>query len=131
MKSTTTRSLMALGLLAGLILLMTVPIWLFPERRVLPFQPALAETALGPHVQPVPLVIAQRAIGVALLVGEGRKHKSVCHFKTMSKLDWGICRYHAVKRYSVLGCTCRYITAVYESNFGSPTRTGTPAENIT
>ncbi len=41
---------LALGLLAGLILLMTVPIWLFPERRVLPFQPALAETALGPRL---------------------------------------------------------------------------------
>ena len=41
---------LALGLLAGLILLMTVPIWLFPERRVLLFQPALAETALGPRL---------------------------------------------------------------------------------
>ena len=41
---------LALGLLAGLILLMTVPIWLFPERRLLPFQPALAETALGPRL---------------------------------------------------------------------------------
>ena len=41
---------LAVGLVAGLILLMTVPIWLFPERRVLPFQPALAENALGPRL---------------------------------------------------------------------------------
>jgi MFS family permease len=41
---------LALGLLAGLILLMSVPIWLFPERRVLPFQPAQAERALGPRL---------------------------------------------------------------------------------
>lgn len=41
---------LAVGLVAGLLLLMTVPIWLFPERRVLPFQQALAETALGPRL---------------------------------------------------------------------------------
>ena len=41
---------LAVGLVAGLILLMSVPIWLFPERRVLPFQPALAENALGPRL---------------------------------------------------------------------------------
>lgn len=41
---------LTLGLVAGLILLMTVPIWLFPERRVLPFQPALAESARGPRL---------------------------------------------------------------------------------
>lgn len=41
---------LAVGLVAGLLVLMTVPIWLFPERRVLPFQPALAETALGPRL---------------------------------------------------------------------------------
>ncbi|PIA69245.1 MFS transporter, partial [Pseudomonas sediminis] len=41
---------LAVGVVAGLILLMTVPIWLFPERRVLPFQPALAENALGPRL---------------------------------------------------------------------------------
>ncbi len=41
---------LALGLLAGLVLLMSVPILLFPERRLLPFQPALAESALGPRL---------------------------------------------------------------------------------
>jgi hypothetical protein len=66
-----------------------------------------------------------------LLVSQRREHKSVCHFKTMSKLEWGISRHHDFKRYSVPGCTCRYIKAVYKSNLGSPTRTGTPAENIT
>ena len=90
-----------------------------------------SEPTLGPHRQPVVFLVRERAVRVALLVGEGREHKSVCHFKTMSKFDWGISGHHDVKRYSVLGCTCRYITAVYESNLGSPTRTGTPAENIT
>ena len=49
----------------------------------------------------------------------------------MSKLDWGINRHHDFKRYSVPGWTRRYIKVVYKSNLGSPTRTGTPAENIT
>lgn len=39
---------LAVGLVVGLLLLMTLPIWLFPERRLLPFRPALAETAIGP-----------------------------------------------------------------------------------
>ncbi|HEX5843434.1 MAG TPA: MFS transporter [Pseudomonas sp.] len=38
---------LSLGLVAALLVLMTVPIWRFAENRDLPFQPALAETA-GP-----------------------------------------------------------------------------------
>ncbi len=39
---------LAMGLVAGLLLLMSVPVWLFAETRLAPQQPALAETALGP-----------------------------------------------------------------------------------
>ena len=39
---------LAVGLVVGLLLLMTLPIWLFPERRLLPFRPALAEASTGP-----------------------------------------------------------------------------------
>ncbi|SER29691.1 Major Facilitator Superfamily protein [Pseudomonas cuatrocienegasensis] len=39
---------LAMGLVAGLLLLMSVPIWLFAESRQAPQQPALAETTLGP-----------------------------------------------------------------------------------
>ncbi|CAD5107150.1 MFS transporter [Zestomonas carbonaria] len=39
---------LGVGLIAGLLLLLTWPIWRFPERRLLPFRPALAETTAGP-----------------------------------------------------------------------------------
>jgi hypothetical protein len=37
-----------------------------------------SEPALGPHGQPVVLLVGKRAVRVALLVGEGCEHKSVC-----------------------------------------------------
>jgi MFS family permease len=41
---------LSLALLAGLILLLSVPLWRFDERRHLPFEAARAEQALGPRL---------------------------------------------------------------------------------
>jgi MFS family permease len=38
----------SLALIAGLLLMCTLPIWRFPERQLIPHQPAAAERALGP-----------------------------------------------------------------------------------
>ena len=42
-----------------------------------------AETTLGPHGEPAEFLVTERSVGMALLVGQRRKHEPVLHRRTV------------------------------------------------
>jgi len=53
-----------------------------------------AKAALGPHFDPVEFHIGQRAILVALGIGQGRQHETVLHGGAAGKGHWLEQRWH-------------------------------------
>ena len=72
---------------------------LVPEAPQLPLEPFTArldvartghrhaEPARGAHRQPPLLVIGERPVGIALLIGQGRQHESVLHGRSVGEGD--------------------------------------------